>query len=101
MYMYPPPPPCQEREQCLRTAREQGKELAVLQESLSQHKVELRAATTKNSQLRSSLDEITLQLKRRVRHRGGNHTTCGASALTHSQALRSSNYPLVVISLDP
>lgn len=56
----------QERTQCLKTAKEQEKEVAALQDNLSQARTELKAAGIKNGELKRSLDEITLQLKRRV-----------------------------------
>lgn len=46
-------------------------ELSTLQDSLSQVKAELKTATAKNGDLKKSLDQITFQLKKRVRSRGG------------------------------
>lgn len=56
----------QERTRCLKTAKEQEKEVAALQDNLSDARTELKAAGIKNGELKRSLDEITLQLKRRV-----------------------------------
>lgn len=56
----------QEQTRCLKTAKEQEKEMAVLQDNLSQARTELKAAGIKNGELKKALDEITLQLKRRV-----------------------------------
>ena len=50
----------------MKTAKEQEKEVAALQDNLSQARTELKAAGIKNGELKRSLDEITLQLKRRV-----------------------------------
>ena len=56
----------QERTRCLKTAKEQEKEVDALQDNLSQTRTELKAAGIKNGELKQSLDDITLQLKRRV-----------------------------------
>ena len=47
-------------------AQSQEQELTSLQESLGQCRTELKAANIKNSELKRALDEITLQLKKRV-----------------------------------
>ena len=56
----------QERQECLKMAQSQEQELTSLQESLGQCRTELKAANIKNSELKRALDEITLQLKKRV-----------------------------------
>jgi len=50
----------------LQAAHSQEQELSSLQEALGQCRTELKAANIKNSELKKSLDEITLQLKKRV-----------------------------------
>ncbi len=50
----------------LRTAQAQDEDLSRLQEQLTQCRAELKVAATKNSELKRSLDEITLHLKKRV-----------------------------------
>ena len=67
LYQVPHAPPSQERQQCLRVAQGQERELGTLQESLGQCRAELKAASLKNSDLKKDLDKITLQLKKRVR----------------------------------
>ena len=69
--LFPPPSPSllslsQERQECLKMAQSQEQELTSLQESLGQCRTELKAANIKNSELKRALDEITLQLKKRV-----------------------------------
>ena len=41
--------------------------MSTLQDDLSQARMELKAAGIKNGDLKKALDEITLQLKKRVR----------------------------------
>ena len=50
----------------MKTAQTQDKEIGVLQDELSQVRTELKAANLKNNELKMALDEITLQLKKRV-----------------------------------
>ncbi len=57
----------QERGQCLSRARAQERELNSVQEEVTQARAEAKAANIKNTDLKRSLDEITLQLRRRVR----------------------------------
>lgn len=59
----------EERQQCLRAAQGQERELGTLQESLGQCRAELKAASLKNSDLKKDLDKITLQLKKREAER--------------------------------
>lgn len=56
----------QELGHCLKTVQMQEKELTTLQSQLSQTKTALTAANIKNDDLKQSLDEITLHLKKRV-----------------------------------
>ena len=56
----------QERARLLKTAKEQEEETVSLQENLSKARTELKAAGIRNGELKQTLDEITLQLKRRV-----------------------------------
>lgn len=58
--------PIQERARLLKTAKEQEEETVTLQDNLSQARTELKAAGIRNGELKQALDEITLQLKRRV-----------------------------------
>ena len=55
-----------ERNRCLKTVKAQEAELSAGQDGLSKFKTELKAANSKNEDLKKSLDEITFQLKRRV-----------------------------------
>ena len=55
-------------------AQSQEQELTSLQESLGQCRTELKAANIKNSELKRALDEITLQLKKRVPHTHSSHS---------------------------
>ena len=57
----------QERARLLKTAKEQEEENISLQENLSKARTELKTAGIRNGELKRTLDEITLQLKRRVR----------------------------------
>ena len=50
----------------MKTAKEQEEENVSLQENLSKARTELKAAGIRNGELKRTLDEITLQLKRRV-----------------------------------
>ena len=93
-YQVPCAPPSQERQQCLRTAQVQGRELSTLQESLGQCRAELKAASLKNSDLKKDLDKITLQLKKRVRPYS--YVTCCTVCYTSSLAEAGSEYALVL-----
>lgn len=50
----------------MKTVKAQEAELSAGQDGLSKLKAELKAANSKNEDLKKSLDEITFQLKRRV-----------------------------------
>lgn len=60
-----------ERNRCLQTIKAEEAELSALRDNLSQLKAALKTATTKNDDLKKSLDEITFQLKKRVSSGGG------------------------------
>lgn len=62
----PSSPPPKERQQCLLTAQSQEQDLSSLQEALGQARAELKTTVSKNTELKRALDEITLQLRRRV-----------------------------------
>lgn len=56
----------QERTRCVKAMKSQEVELSTLQDLANQFKAELKAANTKNEKLRLSLDEKTIQLRKRA-----------------------------------